>query len=170
MKYILVLALALIIIVSGCTQRIEIPGEMPQDFELYYSVGVGERNILDTRNNTYVHDMVCDPSIEYEMRLTESEKSEIYASVLENDLFNVKDDFTQNCNWLGYCSLMTPESGSTLTLTANGITKTIKRRGSYIHRNDPELERFENVEGVLLGIITRNKIEMNVTQPRCGYQ
>jgi hypothetical protein len=168
MRYVMILGLVLIIIVSGCTQ-VEVPEEMPQDFEIYYSFGVMEGNVLDSKNNLYVQDMVCDPSIEYELRLTESERMEIYDSILENDLFNVKDDFTQNCDWLEFCQLMTPESGSTLTFTVNGITKTIKRRGSYIYGNDPELERIGNLEGVILEIINQRKEELNITQPRCGY-
>ena len=40
-----------IIVISGCTQRIEIPNEPTSQFDIYYSFGVGERNILDTKND-----------------------------------------------------------------------------------------------------------------------
>ncbi len=164
----ILVSLVLIIIVGGCAQKIETPSEPASQYDLYYSFGVGEKNILDTKNNLYVKDMVCDPSKKYDFQLTGAEKTKIYNSILENDLFNIKDEFTENCDWRG-CQEVTPLSISTLKITVDSKTKTIKWRANYINKDDPELKRFRNVVNVIQNIISQKEKEMNIEQPKCGY-
>ncbi|MBS3143003.1 hypothetical protein J4464_06460 [Candidatus Woesearchaeota archaeon] len=158
-----------IIVISGCAQKVEIPSEPTSQFDIYYSSGVGEKNILDTKNNRYVKDMVCDPLREYTVQLTESEKTVIYASIVQNDLFNVKDEFTKNCDWRG-CRGMNPLSTITLKITVDEKTKTIKWSADYINmKKDPEVKRFLNVTNTIRDIIVDKENEMNIEKPKCGY-
>ena len=153
---------------SGCYSGETI--ETPSQFEIYYSFGVDEKNILDTKNNLYVKDLICGGlSEDYDFQLTESEKMTIYNSVLENDLFNIKEDFAENCDSEGLCQIITPLYSATLKITKDGKTKTIKYSGEYIYENDPELKKFLNVEKVIRDIISQKEKEMNIEQPQCGY-
>jgi hypothetical protein len=164
------LALLIIILISGCTQNsAELPNELPSQFNLYYSFGVGEKNVLDTKNNIYIKDMVCDSPKEYNFQLTESEKTIVYNSILENDLFNIKDEFTKNCDWKGICQHVSPLSTATLKIAVNGKTKTIKWSEDYIDKEDPELKKFQNVVNVIQNIISKKEGEMNIEQPTCHY-
>lgn len=169
----LALLIIAIMVISGCTQKGQegqIPSESTSQFDVYYSFGVGEKNILDTKNNLYTKDMICDPSKEYDFKLTDSEKTEIYDSVLENDLWNIKDDFTENCDESGICQSIEPLSTATLTITTDEKTKTIKYSENYIFKDDPELQKFQNVVGVLQNIISQREEAMNIEQQlRCGY-
>lgn len=161
--------IAIIFFISGCTTKVQIPSEPSSQFDIYYSFGVGENNVLDTKNNLYVKDMICDPLKEYDFQLTEPEKSEIYNSILENDLFNIKDEFIKSCYLGGICQQVTPLSTATLKITVNGKTTAIKWSANYINREDPELKKFQNVEKIIQNIISQKEEEMNIKQPTCGY-
>jgi hypothetical protein len=165
----LALLIIAIIAISGCTQKVQIPNEPTYQFDIYYSFGVGEINILDTKNNLYTKDMVCDPSKEYDFKLTDYEKTEIHNSILQNDLFNIKDDFTENCDESGICQEVTPLSTATLIITIDEKIETIKYSANYIFPDDPELQKFQNVVMVIQDIISQKEEEMNIKPPTCGY-
>ena len=64
-------------------------------FDIYYSFGVGEKSILDTKNDIYIKDMVCDPPEHYKLELNEDEKNQIYDKITWDGLLNIKSDFTE---------------------------------------------------------------------------
>ncbi len=165
----LALLIITIIVISGCTQKVQIPSEPTSQFDIYYSFGVGEKNILDTKNNLYTKDMICDPSKEYDFKLTDSEKTEIHNSILQNDLFNIKEDFTEYCDERGICKSVGPLSTATLIITTDEKSKTIKYSADYIFKDDPELQKFQNVVRVIQDIISQKEEKMNIEQPKCGY-
>ena len=138
-------------------------------YDIYYSFGVGEKNILNTKNEIYTKDMVCEPSLNYTIRLSESEKSMIYNAVLENDLFNIKEDLTKNCDENGICRQSMPLSTATLIVTLNGKVKTIKWSYDYIYSEDAELKRFMSLQRVIEDILSKKEKERNIKQPTCGY-
>lgn len=138
-------------------------------FELVYQFGVGEQNILDTARHLYTKDMVCEPSINYDMRLTTLEKNVIYRAIMDNDLFNIKENFTQNCDENGNCLTFFPSVSARLTIIKGGITKTIAWRDVYFNTTDPDLQKFLNVKNVIESIIKEKEIELGVEQPSCGY-
>jgi len=169
MRNFIILAFLLFILASGCTERVEIPDEASTQIDIYYSFGVFENNTLDTKNNLYVKDMVADPPIEYTMQLSDAEKMEIYQSVLDNDFFNIKNEFTENCNLIGICQTVTPLSKSTITITIEGNVKTVKASADYFDKNDPDYKKFRNVEQVIYNIIIKKENELNIPQPTSGY-
>jgi hypothetical protein len=161
------LLLFVILTVSGCSKA-ELPNDMPSDFQIFYSFGVGEGNVLDTKNNLYEKDMVSQPDKNYTFILSNSEKKEIYDVIILNDLFDLKDEFTKNCDIRG-CINVQPESGLTLKVTIEGKSKTIKWRSSYIDGKDSEIKRLFNVTGTINTIIQNKEKEMNIEQPKDGY-
>ena len=195
-KLILILFLASIILISGC---VKLPQACKADarvcpdgtavgrdpssknceefypcletnhFDIYYSFGVGEENIFDTKNNLYVKDMVCEDPRQYTIKLSDNEKNRIYNSIIENDLLNIKEDFTENCNLLGICKGVTPLSTSTLKIEFHGETKAIKWSANYYRNNDPDLNKFRSVEAIIRDLISRKEAELNIEQPKCGY-
>lgn len=167
-KSLIILTLAFIAL-SGCTERIEIP-EQSNDFEIYYSFGVFEKNVLDTENNLYIQDLICDGSTkEHVFILSEAEKQTIYNAIRDNDLFNIKNEFTENCNLVGTCMDVTPLTTSTLKIQADGKTKEIIYRGNYIHRDDPELKKFNKVTITIQEIILQKRNELGIEKSKCGY-
>ena len=133
------------------------------NFNIYYSFGVGEINILDTKNNIYIKDMVCDPPKQYNVKLSDSEIKTIYDAVLKYQLYSLNEDLS--CKEIS-CPIVVPNPTSTLKIiTEDKIIKTIK--ASYYE--SPDTQRFYNVENIIREIISQKETELNIEQPRCGY-
>lgn len=147
----------------------ELKNRSIEENEIYYSFGVGEKNILETKNNLYVKDMVCEPAKEYTWQLSDAEETIIYNSIKENDLFQIKDELTKNCDAENKCFNVEPFSTATLKIALDGATKTIKWSANYIETDDPDLKKFMNVVKIIQDIISQKEKESQIEQPKCGY-
>ena len=58
------------------------------DFNLVFKYGVGGKNVLDTFKNKFTKDMIADPAVTVDFRLTQAEKESIRQKINELDLFN----------------------------------------------------------------------------------
>ena len=140
----------------------------PDDFDFKYSFGVDEKNSYDSKTELYVTDMVCDDPIITPVPLTDTEKTLIWDSLLENNFFQMSD-FTNNCDASGNCILMEPESKITLFATADGIKKSVSYRESYIGKNGEPYSRFNNIINSLNEIF-QDKEELDfLPKPKCAY-
>lgn len=159
----------MLITITGCVKTTTgYADEYPADFEIYYSYGVGEKNILDTASNLYVKDMICDSSKEYTWKLTDSEMSQIFWAISDNDLWDIKDNFTDNCNG-DNCLVVTPLSTTTLRISYDGRTKIVHWSGQYYSTQDPESKKLQNVMVTIQTVIAQKELELNIEQPTCGY-
>lgn len=148
--------------------------EMPSDFSLIYAYGVGEKNILNTSNNTYTYDMICDPPIQMNLTPSDSELSRIWSSVQENDFFELKN-LTDACPAgspsFDSCQTIIPENAYTLTIGANGQNHTVKLRQNYElnQGQDTDLHKFKNITTTIQSILSQKEELKNLPSPRCGY-
>ena len=159
------------VLLLGCISVGALPPE-PKEFDFTYTFGVMERNKIDTKNKIFIKDMVQDPSIEYVFGFTPQEKQAIYATLLENDFASMTNDFSTKCfsGVVSYqCGEVTPEWGATLTVTADGFTKTVSWRARYDNSNDAELQRFQNIQNKINEIVSQKEKGMNIKQPAGGY-
>ncbi len=138
---------------------------LPKDFELYYSFGVNESNILDTKNNLYKKDMVCDSPLSFTVKLSENEKKEIYNTIAKNNFFNLKENMLPS----GGVAACLPGFGFTLRVTANEKTKTIRWICGY-PEDDPDYLKLKNITNVIDNVILQKEKEMSIPEPRCVYQ
>lgn len=138
---------------------------MPKDFEFYYSFGVHEGNILDTKNNLYVKDMVCDPLRSFTVALNENEKREIYYTIVKNNFYRLKENMVP---FLGRAQCE-PGYGYTLKTTVNQKTKNVRWICGYSMK-DPDYLKFQNIIDVIYNIISNKEKEMSIPTPRCAYQ
>ena len=156
-----------IVFLSWCTKKIDSTNTHNDQFEFYWTDNYW--TIIDTKNNVYVKDMVCNTDKKYNLNLSKDEKDEIYKSVLENNLMDIKDDFTKNCNDSDSCMMTSDNYNITVTFNVYNKTKTIKWGVNYIETNDPELKRLSNVIQTISTIIANKEQKMNIEQPQCGY-
>jgi len=143
-----------------------------KNFNVYYSFGIdgAQQNILDTKNNSYVKDMVCESSKQYSVELTQKQKKAIYDSVISNNLMNFKNDFTENCDKKGICSSVSPLGIATLEISLNGKTKTINYKEDYANKKDKNFKKFLAVKKAIEKIISEIEKENNIEQPEnCAY-
>ena len=164
----LITAAAIIFALGGCTNVQETPPPTVTEFSIYFSYGVGEKNIIDTDNNTYTKDMVCDPQKEYSLDLTREEKKEIYAAIIENDMYSDSYDFTENCNIKG-CQQITPLSSATIRIRfGEAITET-HWKANYINPDNPDVKKFLDMRDRIIKVIRNKEKEMGIEQPKCVY-
>ncbi len=163
MRYALFLVAMLAL--AGCSG--ELPPK-PSYFEVRYSFGVGEKNVLDTAEGLYAKDMVCAGPKEYTMILGNADREKIYSAIVENGFFYLKDDFTERCDEPG-CGQIKHESSVTINVTVGSHSKAIRWAAGYIRQDDPELKNLSAVSNTIYRIIERREKEMNISQPDCGY-
>jgi hypothetical protein len=65
-----------------------VPANAVSDFNLVFKYGVGGKNILDTFAGKFTKDMIADPAITADFKLTPAEKESIRQKIKELDLFN----------------------------------------------------------------------------------
>ncbi len=149
----------------------EITINCEKEFDFVYNFGVMNGSTLDTRNNIYIKDMICEPSIEYEMVFTEQTKQGICNSILENNLLLIKDDFSENCNPNeDICLNVFPLDFKTLRIfKGNDKIKEIIYFGNYYYQDDPELKLFKNITRMIENTISDKEKELEVLSPSCGY-
>lgn len=150
------------------TKSIEI-NNLPDDFGLIYSFGVGGKNVLDTKKKSYTIDMVCEPSTEISLALSHDELYQIWDAAHKNGFFDLTD-FTESCDAFSNCRLVTPEQQTTITITEDGKTHSVKYRGSYMPKPDDGYAKFQNVENTIQEILDKKLATDILPQVKCGYQ
>ena len=151
-------------LIPGNTSNTSIPA-----FSFTYAFGVGQKNLLDTQNNLYRKDMICDPSKDYTIQLTNEELTAIYVAVIENDLFSIKNNLTRNWYDTGITIGITPLFTASLTIVYAGKIKTIVYAQNYYNPNDPDVIKFLSVTQIISKILQQKENQLRIEQPRCGY-
>jgi hypothetical protein len=102
--------------------------QLPKAFQIYYEVGPPVASLADTFDSEKNTRTVAAEKgmINYSAELTESEKSSIFAAIVQNDLLTVKDNFPKSSNFY-----IDPETAGRLRLTIDGKTKDIRFNLAY---------------------------------------
>jgi hypothetical protein len=65
----------------------------PADFNFIFKFGVGAKNELDTFKGIFIKDMILDPPITTNLKVTQQEMDTIYQKMVEMDFVNYPDVF-----------------------------------------------------------------------------
>jgi len=76
----------------------------PANFNLIFKYGVGAKNELNTFNQTYTKDMVMEPSITINLKLSDSELMEIYQKIKDLNLFEESTEPIEKNTYVTPCS------------------------------------------------------------------
>jgi hypothetical protein len=91
-------------------------------FNLVFKYGVGGKNILDTFENRFTKDMISDPSITVDFKLTQAETESIRQKINELDLFNKESKIQPEG---GMLTMQTPCSNYYLKVQDTTVAKEI---------------------------------------------
>jgi hypothetical protein len=69
----------------------------------------------------------------------------IWTSAIETGFFQIKNNFTENCDKSGNCILVTPEHYFILKITGNNSTHTVIARDGYAFPHDEEYQKFKSL-------------------------
>jgi len=107
----------------GCNSsstKNQLPTSKPKDFNFVFNYGVSAKNELDTIKGQYTKDMVTEPSITADLKLSDKEMSEIYFEMLKIDILNYPEEFKPKSN-----TIQTPFDTYSIRIVANGMEKSI---------------------------------------------
>ncbi len=89
---------------------------MPADFNLVLNYGVGAKNELNTFDNTYTKDLVMDPSVTVDFKLTDDELYNIYKKMIDLGVLEITDTAEEGM-------FVTPCSSYYLKVQQNSVQK-----------------------------------------------
>jgi hypothetical protein len=119
----------------------------PRDFAFSYSFGiVGEtNNTVSSDHNVYIKENEGTQPTNITFALSAAQLQRIWTSTIETHFFQIKNNFTDNCDRSGNCVLVTPEHYSILKITGNNNTHTVIAREGYVFPQNQEYQNFKNL-------------------------
>jgi hypothetical protein len=154
----------------------------PADFAFSYSFGiVGEtNNTVSSEHDVYIKDNEEDARpTNITFTLSEAQRQDIWTSAIETDFFQIKNNFTENCDKSGNCILVTPEHYSILKITGNNFTHTVTAHDGYAFPHDEEYQKFKSlvdeIDRMVVTVLSQengnndNTIPSNDGEPERGF-
>jgi hypothetical protein len=153
----------------------------PADFAFSYSFGIiGEtNNTVSSEHNIYIKENEGARQTSITFTLSAAQMQSIWTSAMETRFFQIKNNFTENCDKSGNCTLVTPEHYSILKITGNNSTHTVIARDGYAFPHDDEYQKFKSlvdeIDRVVLTILSQendnnnNTIPSNDREPERGF-
>ena len=88
---------------------------------------------------------------------------------IQTGFFQIKNNFTENCDASGSCVLITPEHYHILKITGNNKTQTVIAREGYAFPYNEEYKRFKSlvdeIDRIVITILPHENDENNKTTP-----
>jgi hypothetical protein len=119
----------------------------PVDFAFSYSYGIiGEtNNTISSEHKVYIKENAAARPTNITFTLSTDEMQRIWMSTMETNFFQIRNNFTENCDTSGNCILVAPEHYYILKVTGNNNTKTVIARESYAFPQDQEYQKFKSL-------------------------
>ena len=144
----------------------------PADFAFFYSFGIiGEtNNTISSEHDVYIKDNEegARPT-NITFTLSEAQMQSIWTSAIETGFFQIKNNFTENCDKSGNCILVTPEHYFILKITGNNNTHTVIARDGYAFPHDEEYQKFKSlvdeIDSMVVKILSQEDDNNDETMP-----
>jgi hypothetical protein len=119
----------------------------PADFAFSYSFGIiGEtNNTVSSEHDVFIKENVGARPTSITFTLSAAQMQSIWTSTMETHFFQIKNNFTENCDKSGNCVLVTPEHYYSLKITGNNITHTVIAHDGYAFPQDDEYQNFKSL-------------------------
>lgn len=143
----------------------------PPDFAFSYSSGiVGEtNNTINSEHNVYIKENRGTRLTSITFSLSAAQMQTIWASAIEKDFFQIKNNFTENCDISGNCVLVTPEHYYMLKIAGNNKTHTVIARDAYAFPQDDKYQKFKSlvneIDSIVLTTLSQENQNSNHTVP-----
>jgi hypothetical protein len=144
---------------------------LPADFAFFYSFGIiGEtNNTVSSEHNIYIKENEGARPTSITFTLSAEQMQSIWTSTIETGFFQIKNNFTDNCDKSGNCVLVTPEHYYILKITGNNNTHTVIARDGYAFPQDEEYQKFKSlvdeIDRTVLTILPEENHDKNNTIP-----
>jgi hypothetical protein len=120
---------------------------LPENFAFSYSFGIiGEtNNTISSNGNIYIKENEGARPTSITFALSEAEMQRIWTTAIETGFFQIKNNFTDNCDKSGNCVLVAPEHYYILRITGDNDTQTVVARDGYAFPQDDEYQKFKSL-------------------------
>lgn len=115
---------------------------VPADFNLVFRYGVGAKNELNTFDGTYTKDLVMDPPVTVDFKLTEEEIADIYKKMTDLEVFEITNTAEEGM-------FVTPCSSYYLKVQQNSVQKEMSWDGCSGKINDKLREFTDYVISII---------------------
>lgn len=151
---------------AGCNSinlKNRLPSSMPEDFNFIFNFGGGAKNQLDTVKGQFTKDMIVDPPITVELKLSDEEMNAIYSDMRRIGITNYPENYDPKSNMIQF-----PSDTYSIKIIANGREKSIywEDKSVSITKKAAQLrELFNKIEEM---IISKDEYK-KLPAPKGGY-
>ncbi|WP_169911071.1 hypothetical protein [Evansella clarkii] len=154
-----------LILLTACWNTAEegekLPEEIPDDFNFQLKYGFEARDILDTYEDTFVHNMIEKEDITIDFQLSDEEMEQIYSMMAEADILNSAENASEY-------TCADPYEVNELQVTINGEVYEREWITSYCEKKpDKKLEEFIYV--LHTEIVMPREEYRELPEPEGGY-
>jgi hypothetical protein len=132
------------------------------DFNVVFKYGVGGKNVLDTFENKFTKDMVADPAVTADFKLTQAEMESIRQKIKDLDLFNKESKVQPES---GTQVMMTPCSNYYLKVQDGTLVKEI----NWDSCSGQISEAYQQFSDFMINLIESKKEFKDLPAARGGY-
>jgi hypothetical protein len=185
MKKILIITLGLILILAVLTGATSCGKYIPEestpsggdlnpptlaqsDFNFIFKYGVTGRTTLDTYQGTYTKDMVMDPDITIELKLSQEEMDSIYQKMVEIDFFKYPDEFSVSVPVSERKAEVTPYSTYFFQVTYGDKTKELLWHDKIMNP-DEKADKLKGLINFIINIIESKEEYKALPKANGGY-
>lgn len=151
----------------GCnstTTKNQLPQSKPKDFNFVFNYGVNAKNQLDTIKGQYTKDMVTEPSITTDLKLSDDEMNTIYSEMKKISILSYPKNFNPKSN-----AQQTPFDTYSIKTIAEGREKNISWKDENVSDDKAAVqlrELFKKIQEIII-----NKEEFKkLPDPKSSYQ
>ena len=137
----------------------------PINFTFKYGVAV--KNILNTSECTFQKDLVLDPPIVTNLKLTVEELDSVFALMQRIDFFDYPDTFYTNAQ-SDTIAVITPSAKYYYHVEIASLCKELYWNDSILYP-DTLAEKLRNLNHLIINIIQSKKAYQNLPAARGGY-
>jgi len=149
---------------SSITTKNQLPESKPKDFNFVFNYGVNAKNQLDTTKEQFTKDMVSEPSVTTNLKLSDDEMNTIYSEMKNINILGYADNFEPKSN-----KKQTPFSTYSLKIIVEGKEKNIYWKDESVSETK-EAERLRKLFNEIEKIIVNKDEFKKLPEPTSHYQ
>jgi hypothetical protein len=140
----------------------------PESLTLVFKYGVGAKNVLDTARGTFTKDMIVDPSITVDLRLTREDLDRIAARMDETDFWSYPEVLEYEIPADGMIRAVTPYSSYYFRAQRAATVKELTWEDEHADQSG-RATRLRELTVLIREIIESRPEYKALPEPRGGY-
>lgn len=151
----------------GCNStstKNQLQSSIPKDFNFVFNYGINAKNQLDTIKGQYTKDMVKDPSITTDFKLSDEKMNTIYSEMKKINILSYPGNFKPKSN-----ALQTPFDTYLIKIIADGRENNISWKDENVSDAKDAVQLRELFKKIQEIIINKDEFK-KLPKPKSAYQ